>query len=654
MEGTKGDFVAAPLPRGDEFVECGVTGAEAAEGSHDFDERAGLQKHQSAGAVVIRECPKGLVAQRDVAVECEWAREIERALDERHVLVDAAEAVDGHFFDEQFFDLAQLVGLTQRRSLRAHGHLLGFDHSAPNRRANASVRLGAWLNTLPVPVAAGEPVLTGTGIRLDAHVVFADRDLVAGGAPWRLLRLRGRSLDIARRWRDGDVVRPGEEHFARTLVNQGVAHLAFPPTLDLDNIDAIIPAFNDLIWLDRLLESLRGLHVTVVDDASTDEAAVAACVRRHGATLVRHTRNEGPATARNDGAAATARELLWFVDTDVTIEDATHVASQLAGHFRDPLVAAVAPRVQGTPGPRWRDHFEARSGALDMGPRSALVVPLSAVGYVPSACLMVRRTAFGDGFDEALRVGEDVDFVWRLHDSGWLVRYDADVVVTHAARATWPGWWRQREGYGRSTAPLALRHGVRLALFQTDALTLATWTALLAGRIGAAASLHRVVHRHARDTYFSDADDPTPHDDADRLAQRGPHWAHRSRAPSVGHSARPLSSLSPLDGSVSRPSSSSRRERPTGGVTSDREPRTSCSVWSTIRRTRWAWRRARSSGRRCAHSRRESLVLPCRGDQCNARWARVASSARRADSWRPRWRDAPVSASMPPPASESR
>jgi len=56
------------------------------------------------------------------------------------------------------------------------------------------------------------------------------------------------------------------------------------------------------------------------------------------------------------------------------------------------------------------------------------------VPFVPSACLLIRRNCFGDGFDETLRYGEDVDLVWRLHDRGWLVRYVADVAVTHRAR----------------------------------------------------------------------------------------------------------------------------------------------------------------------------------------------------------------------------
>ena len=80
------------------------------------------------------------------------------------------------------------------------------------------------------------------------------------------------------------------------------------------------------------------------------------------------------------------------------------------------------------------------------------------------------------------RHGEDVDFVWRLHDHGWLVRYVADVVVTHRARSTWRGWWAQRARYGRSSSELAKRHGTRLAPFRADTWTLLTWTSVLVGK----------------------------------------------------------------------------------------------------------------------------------------------------------------------------
>jgi len=60
--------------------------------------------------------------------------------------------------------------------------------------------------------------------------------------------------------------------------------------------------------------------------------------------------------------------------------------------------------------------------SLDMGPRPPLWFGWTGQ-LLPTACLMVRRDAFGVGFDEELRLGEDVDFIWRLWDHDWLVRY---------------------------------------------------------------------------------------------------------------------------------------------------------------------------------------------------------------------------------------
>ena len=121
---------------------------------------------------------------------------------------------------------------------------------------------------------------------------------------------------------------------------------------------------------------------------------------------------------------------------------------------------------------------------------------------------MVRRAALGGGFDPSLRVGEDVDLVWRLHDGGWLVRYDADVVVTHDTRGTWRSWWRQRERYGESTADLATVHGARVAPLRADAWTLLTWASLLVGRPALGAHVVRVAQRHAREGVLATTENP--------------------------------------------------------------------------------------------------------------------------------------------------
>src|ERR1019366_4613679 len=213
------------------------------------------------------------------------------------------------------------------------------------------------------------------------------------------------------------------------------------------------------------------------------------CADQFDVALVRLEENQGPAGARNAGFLATTRPLFWFLDVDITLDNALDVLERLSTQFADPLLGAIAPRIRGGGGLSLRDHFEQRFSPLDMGARSALVVPGGPIGYVPSACLVVRRSAFGEGFDEMLRVGEDVDLVWRLSDRGWLVRYMADVVVIHRARGTWRDWWDQRVSYGASSSDLAQRYGARLAPLRTDVWTLVAWASVLAAKpmIGARA-----------------------------------------------------------------------------------------------------------------------------------------------------------------------
>ncbi|HEY1488667.1 MAG TPA: mycofactocin system glycosyltransferase, partial [Micromonosporaceae bacterium] len=107
------------------------------------------------------------------------------------------------------------------------------------------------------------------------------------------------------------------------------------------------------------------------------------------------------------------------------------------------------------------------------------VQPLSRVGYVPTAALLVRRSALVDGrgrpaaFDADLRYGEDVDLIWRLDAVGWRIRYDPSVVVTHRESHLWRDRVIRRFRYGTSAAPLSQRHPEAIA-----PLVVAPWPAL--------------------------------------------------------------------------------------------------------------------------------------------------------------------------------
>jgi mycofactocin system glycosyltransferase len=154
-------------------------------------------------------------------------------------------------------------------------------------------------------------------------------------------------------------------------------------------------------------------------------------------------------------------DLVAFVDSD-TVPDPGWLDA-LARHFVDPEVGAAAPRIKPLrEGRSLLERYSAARSPLDIGPREGLVEPNGRIGYVPTATLVVRRDALGDGFDEALRCAEDVDLVWRLHSAGWWVRYDPTVVVRHEEPTRWSSFLRRHQRYGEWAAPLALRHPGRV------------------------------------------------------------------------------------------------------------------------------------------------------------------------------------------------
>jgi mycofactocin system glycosyltransferase len=222
----------------------------------------------------------------------------------------------------------------------------------------------------------------------------------------------------------------------------------------------------------------------VVDDASSDAGEIKEIAERHGARFVGLPVNCGPAGARNAGMALAARAVVAFVDSDCVPRPGW--LDPLLGHFDDPVVGAVAPRVvpadRGAAGVLKR--YEAVRSSLDRGPDEGPVRPGSPIPYVPSAALLVRAdVATGtDLFDPALRGGEDVDLVWRLVDAGWDVRYVPSSRVEHDGSANLGSFLARRTFYGSTAGPLALRHREAMAPIHVSAWSLGVWLLALARR----------------------------------------------------------------------------------------------------------------------------------------------------------------------------
>ena len=336
----------------------------------------------------------------------------------------------------------------------------------------------------------------GFTVVLDPDTRQLAPDLLFGGSPHRLLRLSASGVRALDELHAGPIQTAAAAMLAGRLVDAGLAHPRPPDTTGRDlSVTVVIPVRDRAAELDRCLSALGDRHpVIVVDDGSSDPAAVAAVCAARRARLVRHDTNRGPAAARNTGPRQADTDLIAFLDSDC-LPDRDWI-NRLAGQFADPRVAAVAPRIRPLTGDdRTAARYTAARCALDLGEREAQVRPMSKVSYVPTAALLVRRIALHDtGFHEDLRVGEDVDLIWRLIDAGWRVRYHPETTVGHREPPTWAGLLSRRYRYGTSAAPLSTRHPGTLAplvLLPGPALAVAAYAArrplVMGATVGAAA-----------------------------------------------------------------------------------------------------------------------------------------------------------------------
>lgn len=309
----------------------------------------------------------------------------------------------------------------------------------------------------------------GAVIHLDEQCTWLDPQTLIGGSPARLFRLS----DAARALLAGGsmtVRDTASAVLATRLLRAGAARLVLASVAQpgRDEVTVVVPVHGRPASLGRLLDSLPigCAEVIVVDDASppADAAAIAALVTaRPGHRVLRLGVNRGPGAARNAGLRAANTRYVLFADSDVVLDPG--VVDRLLRHFADPALAVVAPRVRAldVADRGWLARYEQGASALDMGPASAVVAPRSAVGWVPSACWLVAAEQLGEGFDERLRIAEDVDLCWRLTAGGVVVRYDAEATVRHDHRVRWGGWLLRRFHYGTGATPLARRHPASVA-----------------------------------------------------------------------------------------------------------------------------------------------------------------------------------------------
>ena len=246
------------------------------------------------------------------------------------------------------------------------------------------------------------------------------------------------------------------------------------PTIEpetLPGISIVIPTYNRARQLERCLIALLGLdypsermEIIVVDDASSDstdtilerfsrECAVP------GITLhvVKHTRQQGVALARNSGATQARMDVLAFIDSDCVATPGW--LKELTPLFEDPAIGAAGGMIRAYERHSAFGKYEDVCSSLFMGVRPQQVKLEGPLTYLPTANFLVRRAAWQDvGGFAPLTFGEDVDFCRRLLLHGASIRYEPRGVVLHDYRTTLSGFLKTRVSYASAEATLLKRH----------------------------------------------------------------------------------------------------------------------------------------------------------------------------------------------------
>lgn len=176
-------------------------------------------------------------------------------------------------------------------------------------------------------------------------------------------------------------------------------------------VSVVVPVFNGERFLREALESILGqdyrpLEVLVVDDGSTDRSGEIAREFPAPVRLLRQA-NQGPATARNYGAASAAGEMIAFLDADDL---------WLPGKLGK-QVALLAAQGGGYVVCRFHPHLV--DGISWPAGLNRAYYESDPPGFVPSGLLVTRQAWAAVGpFDPSFRISDDSDWFFRARKLG--------------------------------------------------------------------------------------------------------------------------------------------------------------------------------------------------------------------------------------------
>src|ERR1051325_7894494 len=244
----------------------------------------------------------------------------------------------------------------------------------------------------------------------------------------------------------------------RDKLGRDNAALPHRPLPSYPFVSIIVCSYNGAKTLEECLVSLGKIdypnyEVILVDDGSIDNTREIAA-RFPDVRYVYQT-NHGLSHARNHGAAIAKGEVFAYTDSDCMADPEWLyylMSTLLSGSYGGVGGPNVSPPAQ-----NW---IQACVAAAPGGPSHVLLTDTVAE-HIPGCNMAWYRWAFENigGFDpEYHKAGDDVDFCWRVQQSGHAIAFSPTAVVWHHRRFTLKAFRKQQEGYGEAESMLRFKH----------------------------------------------------------------------------------------------------------------------------------------------------------------------------------------------------
>jgi glycosyltransferase involved in cell wall biosynthesis len=223
-------------------------------------------------------------------------------------------------------------------------------------------------------------------------------------------------------------------------------------TLSYARFSVIIPAYNSEKTLSSCLKSLAdqslsksAYEVIVVDDGSND--ATAHIAKSFKVKYIWQS-NQGPATARNRGAAVAKGEIILFTDSDC-VPDHSWI-EEMVSPFQNPEIVGVKGAYKTKQG-----RLVARFAQAEFEDRYDYLQKSTLIDMVDtySAAFIKKVFLKMGGFDESFPVAnnEDTELSYRLFTAGYHMVFNPrafvyhihpDSLVKYLKLKLWRGYWR--------------------------------------------------------------------------------------------------------------------------------------------------------------------------------------------------------------------